>query len=89
MLKTYNVFFLLVAVLFCNFNLQSLAKERSVPKGKFQMIRQKSELPIETMTLQNGRFEQDVYVRIYEDITPAIVSIEADLPDGLSSGTGC
>ncbi|GBF22735.1 putative serine protease [Candidatus Gastranaerophilus sp. (ex Termes propinquus)] len=41
------------------------------------------------MTLQNGRFEQDVYVRIYEDITPAIVSIEADLPDGLSSGTGC
>lgn len=33
--------------------------------------------------------EQNAYISAYENVTPAIVSIEADLPDGLSSGTGC
>ena len=33
--------------------------------------------------------EQNAYISAYESITPAIVSIEADLPEGLSSGTGC
>jgi serine protease Do len=33
--------------------------------------------------------EQTVFASLYENIMPAIVSIEADLPDGLSSGTGC
>lgn len=37
-----------------------------------------------------NRFDEDEAVaEIYEKITPAIVSVEADLKDGLSSGTGC
>ena len=33
--------------------------------------------------------EDETVAEIYEKITPAIVSVEADLKDGLSSGTGC
>ena len=37
-----------------------------------------------------SRYDEDEAVtEIYEKITPAIVSVEADLKDGLSSGTGC
>lgn len=33
--------------------------------------------------------EEFINVTVYEKINPAIVQIEAQLPDGLSSGTGC
>lgn len=47
---------------------------------------QKSECGI----MQMNRYDEDAEVtQIYERITPAIVSVEADLKDGLSSGTGC
>lgn len=36
------------------------------------------------------RYDEDAAItQIYEKITPAIVAVEADLKDGLSSGTGC
>lgn len=38
---------------------------------------------------QDAWSEQAIYTTVYEKITPAIVSIEADLPDGISTGTGC
>lgn len=33
--------------------------------------------------------EELIYMNVYERINPAIVSIDAELPIGLSSGTGC
>lgn len=40
--------------------------------------------------LDNVRFDEDTTIsEIYEKTSPAIVSIEADVKDGLSSGTGC
>ena len=33
--------------------------------------------------------DEKVNIRVYERINPAIVSIDAELPDGLSAGTGC
>ncbi len=33
--------------------------------------------------------EESTYIKVYEKINPAIVSIDAELPLGLSSGTGC
>ena len=38
----------------------------------------------------DGRYDEDTTISaIYEKMSPAIVSVEADLKDGLSSGTGC
>lgn len=40
--------------------------------------------------LDSVRFDEDTTIsEIYEKTSPAIVSIEADVKDGLSSGTGC
>lgn len=40
--------------------------------------------------LNNSNYDEDSTItRIYEKMTPSIVLIEADLKDGLSSGTGC
>ncbi len=40
--------------------------------------------------LDNMRYDEDSTIsQIYEKMTPSIVLIEADMPDGLSSGTGC
>lgn len=40
--------------------------------------------------LDNVRYDEDTTIsEIYEKTSPAIVSIEADVKDGLSSGTGC
>lgn len=40
--------------------------------------------------LNNTNYDEDSTItRIYEKMTPSIVLIEADLKDGLSSGTGC
>jgi len=33
--------------------------------------------------------EEQVNISVYEKISPAIVAIEAQLPDGVSAGTGC
>ncbi len=33
--------------------------------------------------------EETTYINVYEKINPAIVSIDAELPIGVSSGTGC
>ena len=33
--------------------------------------------------------EELIYMNVYEKINPAIVSIDAELPIGISSGTGC
>ena len=33
--------------------------------------------------------EETIYMNVYEKINPAIVSIDAELPIGVSSGTGC
>lgn len=47
---------------------------------------QKSECGI----MQMNKYDEDSAIsEIYERISPAIVSVEADLKDGLSSGTGC
>lgn len=40
--------------------------------------------------LDNVKYDEDSTIsQIYEKMSPSIVLIEADLPDGLSSGTGC
>lgn len=40
--------------------------------------------------LSSNEYDEDTTIsRIYEKMTPAIVLIEADVKDGLSSGTGC
>lgn len=40
--------------------------------------------------LDNSRYDEDTTIsEIYEKMSPAIVSIEADVNDGLSTGTGC
>ncbi|MBS4760616.1 MAG: trypsin-like peptidase domain-containing protein [Clostridium sp.] len=40
--------------------------------------------------LDNMRYDEDSAItQIYEKMTPSIVLIEADLSDGLSTGTGC
>lgn len=52
---------------------------------------------INGITINNDAYSKDVEykneefinVTVYEKINPAIVLIEAQLPDGLSSGTGC
>ncbi len=33
--------------------------------------------------------EEEINITVYESINPAIVSIEADIEDGVSAGTGC
>lgn len=33
--------------------------------------------------------EEQIYINVYEKITPAIVTIDAQLKEGVSSGTGC
>ena len=33
--------------------------------------------------------DEQINIRVYEKISPAIVSIEAQIPDGVSAGTGC
>ena len=33
--------------------------------------------------------EENIFTKIYERITPAIVAIDAQLDEGVSSGTGC
>lgn len=33
--------------------------------------------------------EESMYINVYEKLNPAIVSIDAELPIGVSSGTGC
>jgi S1-C subfamily serine protease len=33
--------------------------------------------------------EEQININVYEKITPAIVAIDAQLPDGISSGSGC
>lgn len=33
--------------------------------------------------------DEQININVYEKITPAIVTIDAQLPDGISSGTGC
>lgn len=38
---------------------------------------------------QNYAPDEQINIRVYEKITPAIVSIEAQIPDGISAGTGC
>lgn len=44
----------------------------------------------ESAMMPMSRYDEDSAVtEIYEKISPAIVSVEADLKDGLSSGTGC
>ncbi len=37
----------------------------------------------------NYSADEQVNIRVYEKINPAIVSIDANLPDGFSAGTGC
>lgn len=40
--------------------------------------------------LDSSKYDEDTTItQIYEKMSPAIVLIEADLPDGLSTGTGC
>lgn len=36
-----------------------------------------------------GNSEESVFTKIYEKITPSIVAIDAQLDEGVSSGTGC
>ncbi len=44
----------------------------------------------ESGIIPGSRYDEDEAItEIYEKITPAIVAVEADLKDGLSSGTGC
>ena len=33
--------------------------------------------------------DEQINIKVYEKISPAIVSIEAQIPDGVSAGTGC
>lgn len=42
-------------------------------------------------SVQGADYEPDemINISVYEKINPAIVSIEANLPDGFSAGTGC
>ncbi|MFI3301357.1 MAG: trypsin-like peptidase domain-containing protein [Candidatus Gastranaerophilales bacterium] len=37
----------------------------------------------------NYSADEQVNIKVYEKINPAIVSIDANLPDGFSAGTGC
>lgn len=42
-----------------------------------------------TPAQQNYDRDEQVNISVYEQISPAIVSIEAQVPDGVSAGTGC
>ncbi|MEI8128314.1 MAG: trypsin-like peptidase domain-containing protein [bacterium] len=46
---------------------------------------------VQTPTCQAQFYDQDeqININVYEKITPAIVTIDAQLKDGVSSGTGC
>lgn len=47
-------------------------------------------LPAECGLLNNNVYNEDTTIsEIYEKMSPAIVLVEADLKDGLSTGTGC
>ncbi|MBQ8168286.1 trypsin-like peptidase domain-containing protein [bacterium] len=43
-------------------------------------------LPVEAL---NYEPDERINIAVYEKISPAIVSIDAQLPDGMSAGTGC
>ena len=38
---------------------------------------------------QNYAPDEQINIKVYEKISPAIVSIDAQIPDGVSAGTGC
>lgn len=46
-------------------------------------------MPISSLSAFAATVEEDAYTRIYERITPAIVAIDAQVDEGVSSGTGC
>lgn len=46
-------------------------------------------IPLNTFAVTIQDEEEGVFISIYEKINPAIVSIDAYLPEGASSGTGC
>ena len=46
--------------------------------------------PVNASILDNMKYDEDSAItQIYEKMTPSIVLIEADLSDGISTGTGC
>lgn len=46
-------------------------------------------MPVSSLSAFGATVEEDTYTRIYEKITPAIVAIDAQVDEGVSSGTGC
>ena len=42
-----------------------------------------------TSTLAKYGPDEEINIKVYEKISPAIVAIDAQLKDGLSAGTGC
>ncbi|MBR1425406.1 trypsin-like peptidase domain-containing protein [bacterium] len=42
-----------------------------------------------TQSMQNYADDEKINISVYEKISPAIVAIEAQVPDGVSAGTGC
>ncbi len=46
-------------------------------------------MPVFSFSALAATVEEDTYSRIYERITPAIVAIDAQVDEGVSSGTGC
>lgn len=46
-------------------------------------------MPVSSFSALAATVEEDTYSRIYERITPAIVAIDAQVDEGVSSGTGC
>ena len=46
-------------------------------------------LPTNFVQAQRYDADEQINISVYERLNPAIVSIDAQLPDGISSGTGC
>lgn len=46
-------------------------------------------MPLNGVLASSFAADEEINITVYETINPAIVSIEADLTDGVSSGTGC
>ena len=42
-----------------------------------------------TPAMQNYEPDEKINISVYEKISPAIVAIDAQVPDGVSAGTGC
>lgn len=42
-----------------------------------------------SLTAQSYEADEKINISVYEKINPAIVSVDAQLPDGFSAGTGC